>query len=97
MRYTCPHQYRPKGQCACRKPGLKLLEDAQAEFPIDMEKSWFVGDRLRDIETGAHAHLKTVLVATGGFSSDDEFFRIPSRMFLWAICQMRSTRCNNGE
>ena len=76
--YTCPHKYRPPTdpmpQCECRKPGLKLLEDAQAEFPIDMAKSWFIGDRLRDVETGRRAHLKTILVPTGGSSKDDEFF-----------------------
>lgn len=72
--YTCPHRYRAEGQCRCRKPGPKLLEDAQVEFPIDMEKSWLVGDRLRDVETGRRAHLKTILVATGGESKDDDFF-----------------------
>jgi D-glycero-D-manno-heptose 1,7-bisphosphate phosphatase len=72
--YTCPHRYRETGQCRCRKPGLGLLEDAQREFPIDMGKSWLIGDRLRDIETGRHAGLKTIFVATGGPSKDDEFF-----------------------
>lgn len=81
--YTCPHKYRPPGdpvpQCACRKPGTKLIEDAEADFaragtPIDVAQSWLVGDRLRDIETGKRAHLRTILVMTGGASSDDEFF-----------------------
>jgi D-glycero-D-manno-heptose 1,7-bisphosphate phosphatase len=72
--YTCPHQYRAEGQCACRKPGIGLIEQAQAAFPIDMEKSWLVGDRLRDVETGRRAGLKTILVSTGGVSKDDTFF-----------------------
>jgi D-glycero-D-manno-heptose 1,7-bisphosphate phosphatase len=72
--YTCPHKYRAEGQCRCRKPGLKLLEDAQAEFPIDTERSWLVGDRLRDIETGRRAGIKTVLVTSSGPSDDDKFF-----------------------
>jgi D-glycero-D-manno-heptose 1,7-bisphosphate phosphatase len=73
--YTCPHAYRAHGQCECRKPGLKLIQDAQSEFPIDMEHSWFIGDRLRDIETGKRAKLKTILVQTGGEDKkDDEFF-----------------------
>ncbi len=72
--YTCPHQYRAEGQCRCRKPGLKLLEDAQAAFPIDMSKSWLVGDRLRDVETGGRAGVKTILVASSGPSNDDKFF-----------------------
>jgi histidinol-phosphate phosphatase family protein len=72
--YTCPHQYRAEGQCECRKPGLKLIKDAQADFDIDMERSWFIGDRLRDVETGRRANLKTILVKTGGESKDDDFF-----------------------
>jgi len=72
--YTCPHQYRAEGQCNCRKPGTGLIEDAQKEFAIDIEKSWLVGDRLRDVATGRNAKLKTILVATGGVSKDDEFF-----------------------
>lgn len=72
--YTCPHRYRAEGQCDCRKPGLGLIKEAQADFPIDMPNSWLVGDRLRDIETGKRARLRTILVATGGESKDDEFF-----------------------
>jgi len=72
--YTCPHQYRTERQCHCRKPDTGLIEEAQTVFAIDMEKSWFIGDRLRDVETGRRAGLKTILVATGGPSKDDEFF-----------------------
>jgi histidinol-phosphate phosphatase family protein len=72
--YTCPHKYREEGQCECRKPGLGLLEQAQKEFDIDMENSWFVGDRLRDVETGRRAHIKTILVTTGGANDSDTLF-----------------------
>jgi histidinol-phosphate phosphatase family protein len=72
--YTCPHKYREEGQCECRKPGLKLIKDAQADFEIDMEHSWLIGDRLRDVETGRRAGVKTILVETGGESKDDDFF-----------------------
>ncbi len=73
--YTCPHRYRAEGQCECRKPGLGLIKDAQAEFPmIDMQNSWLIGDRLRDVETGRRAGLKTIFVKTGGASKDDDFF-----------------------
>jgi histidinol-phosphate phosphatase family protein len=72
--YTCPHRYRAKGQCSCRKPGLGLIRRAQARFSIDMTKSWLIGDRLRDVETGKRAGIKTILVKTGGKSDDDKFF-----------------------
>lgn len=72
--YTCPHRYQEKEQCECRKPGQKLIADARKDFNIDMTRSWFIGDRLRDIETGRRAGIETVLVMTGGESKDDEFF-----------------------
>lgn len=72
--YTCPHKYRAEGQCKCRKPGTGLIEQAEADLPIDRARSWLVGDRLRDVQTGKNAGLKTILVATGGKSKDDEFF-----------------------
>lgn len=72
--YTCPHKFRPEGQCNCRKPGPGLLEEAQAAFPIDMTKSWLIGDRLRDVETGRRLGLRTLQVGTGGPNEDDAFF-----------------------
>jgi histidinol-phosphate phosphatase family protein len=72
--FTCPHRYNPEKECDCRKPNPGLLVQAQAKFPIDMAHSWFVGDRLRDVETGKRAGLKTILVKTGGESRDDDFF-----------------------
>jgi histidinol-phosphate phosphatase family protein len=72
--YTCPHRFIEGRPCRCRKPELGLIEDAQKEFSIDMEHSWLVGDRLRDIETGRRAKFATILVGTGGNSKDDTFF-----------------------
>jgi len=72
--FTCPHRYHPERDCECRKPNPGLIDQARAKFPIDMEHSWFVGDRLRDVETGRRAGLKTILVKTGGESKDDTFF-----------------------
>lgn len=72
--FTCPHRFNPQKECECRKPNPGLIRQAQAKFAIDMARSWFVGDRLRDVETGRRVGLKTILVKTGGESKDDEFF-----------------------
>lgn len=72
--YTCPHRYQVEGQCACRKPGTALIEQAARDFPIDMTKSWMIGDRLRDIETGHRANLSTILVRTGTQTNGDDAF-----------------------
>jgi D-glycero-D-manno-heptose 1,7-bisphosphate phosphatase len=49
--------------CDCRKPSPKFLLDAAAEFDLDMEHSWMVGDRPTDIECGLRAGVKTIRVA----------------------------------
>jgi len=66
--YYCTH--RPEDNCDCRKPKIGLLEKAavklrQENLEIDFKESYFVGDSIRDIETGKSAHLKTILVFSG--------------------------------
>jgi D-glycero-D-manno-heptose 1,7-bisphosphate phosphatase len=61
--YFCPHL--PDAGCACRKPKTELIRRAAADFEIDLENSWFVGDKALDVETGRNANLKTALVLTG--------------------------------
>lgn len=61
--YHCPHL--PDEGCRCRKPNLGMLEEAAAKFDIDMTRSWFVGDKRLDAETGWNAGIRTALVRTG--------------------------------
>jgi D-glycero-D-manno-heptose 1,7-bisphosphate phosphatase len=61
--YVCPHA--PGDGCRCRKPGLELLERAAAELDADLSRSFFVGDKRIDIESGRAAGATTILVATG--------------------------------
>ena len=75
--FFCPHHPRFTGPCECRKPGLKLFRDAQAALNIDLGQSWWVGDRLSDIQPAAELGRsrgsagaerqegKAILVATG--------------------------------
>lgn len=48
--YFCPHLPEITGPCDCRKPGTLLFRQAAGRFGIDLSISWWVGDRLRDIE-----------------------------------------------
>jgi D-glycero-D-manno-heptose 1,7-bisphosphate phosphatase len=48
--YFCPHHPQFTGPCDCRKPGTKLFLDAQRELGIDFVRSWWVGDRLSDVQ-----------------------------------------------
>ena len=42
-----------------------MIEAACADFAIDLENSWIVGDKALDIELGWNAGIKTALVLTG--------------------------------
>ena len=68
--YHCPHH--PDGQvaglavrCDCHKPAPGLPLRAARELRLDLARSWFVGDILDDVEAGARAGCRTVLVDLG--------------------------------
>jgi len=68
--YYCPHHptcgmEKYKIECNCRKPKTGLVEKAVTELNISLENSFFVGDNLRDMETGWNSGIKTILVLTG--------------------------------
>lgn len=48
-----------------RKPGLGMIRRAQAELPIDMSRSFMVGDRLNDIIFAHRAGLTGIFVKSG--------------------------------
>ncbi|MEN6622382.1 MAG: HAD-IIIA family hydrolase [Smithella sp.] len=68
--YYCPHHPKEaKGiylqVCNCRKPSPGMLLQASEELNIDLVHSYFIGDRLNDIETGKKVGAKGILVRTG--------------------------------
>jgi histidinol-phosphate phosphatase family protein len=50
--YICPHAPSDVSPCACRKPGVELFERAARDHRVDLQRSWYVGDRWRDVEPG---------------------------------------------
>jgi len=48
--YYCPHHPDFTGPCSCRKPGVELFKRAARELGLDLRRSWFVGDMLKDAE-----------------------------------------------
>ncbi len=60
--YYCNHHPEYNGKCLCRKPGSIMLEKAAARFVIDTSKSYFIGDRERDVLAGEAAGIKGILV-----------------------------------
>ncbi|WP_022855979.1 D-glycero-alpha-D-manno-heptose-1,7-bisphosphate 7-phosphatase [Thermodesulfobacterium thermophilum] len=61
--FVCLHG--PNEGCNCRKPNPGLVLQALEKYPIDLEKSYFVGDKIVDVETGKRLGIKTILVLTG--------------------------------
>jgi D-glycero-D-manno-heptose 1,7-bisphosphate phosphatase len=59
----CPHA--KKAKCECRKPKTQLLEKAVMNLVFDKSRTYFVGDKLSDIEAGINFGVKTILVRTG--------------------------------
>lgn len=68
--YFCPHhpegvvpQYRLR--CDCRKPKTGMFRQAMRDFEIELERSYVVGDRLKDMEFAKACGLLGIMVETG--------------------------------
>ncbi len=61
--YYCPHF--PDEGCSCRKPAPGMILKAASDLRLDLGRSIMIGDRPHDIEAGAAAGCRTVLVLTG--------------------------------
>ena len=60
---VCPH--RDEEMCDCRKPETGLLENAERKHNINLKGSYFVGDKLSDVECAMRHGCKPILVETG--------------------------------
>ncbi len=60
--YYCPHHPDHTGDCDCRKPKPGLLLRGIADYNLDPESSYFIGDRERDMEAAAGAGVKGILI-----------------------------------
>jgi lipopolysaccharide heptosyltransferase II len=61
--YFCPHH--PDHGCLCRKPGRAMIDRAVAELQLDLRRSYYVGDHLRDMQLARMVGAKPILVTTG--------------------------------
>ena len=70
----CPHHPEFTGPCDCRKPGVLLFRRAAQEFGVELDKSWYLGDRLRDVLPAAELGGRGILVP-GGTTPPEELTR----------------------
>lgn len=76
--YCCHHPV--SGNCICRKPDSLLVEKAAARFKINVEESWFIGDKERDVLAGEKAGVRGILME-GNSSLLSAIKRIPGLKF----------------
>ncbi len=56
----CPHDNHHG--CGCRKPKPGMIFYAAKKFEIDLTKSYFVGDTIKDMQAAASAGCKSILI-----------------------------------
>lgn len=63
--YYCPHH--PDGtvkelaiQCRCRKPMPGMLEQAARDWPVDLGRSFLIGDKDHDVAAAAAFHIRGI-------------------------------------
>ena len=63
--YHCPHHPDITGACDCRKPAPGLFRDAARDLGLDLARSVYIGDRVRDVAAAAALGGRAFLVRTG--------------------------------
>jgi heptosyltransferase-2 len=64
--YFCPHH--PDEGCDCRKPNRGMIDQAVRERGVNLDRSYLIGDHIRDIELAKRIGARSVLVTTGAVS-----------------------------
>ena len=64
-----------------RKPGLGMIKKACDKYSIDLTKSFMIGDRITDLQTGANAGIKSILIVS---KLTDEA-EIPEYMYIQKV------------
>jgi D-glycero-D-manno-heptose 1,7-bisphosphate phosphatase len=60
----CPHT--PSDNCTCRKPLTGMINNILANFDIDLENSWLIGDKNSDILCAKNANIKNTIQVRSG-------------------------------
>jgi len=63
--HFCPHHPDISGDCSCRKPATGMHREAAETLGLDSTRSFFVGDRVRDLLPALELGGEGILVRTG--------------------------------
>lgn len=74
--YYCPHHPTARLEayrraCDCRKPSPGMIRQAADDLAIDVARSYVIGDRWGDVDLGAAAGMRSVLLRTGYGQAED--------------------------
>ncbi|MEJ5363416.1 MAG: HAD family hydrolase [Spirochaetota bacterium] len=61
--YMCPH--RKEDNCHCRKPETYFVDEAVAQYNLEVAKSFVIGDHPSDILLAKNAGMQGIYVLTG--------------------------------
>jgi len=61
----CPHHPAETGPCGCRKPATGMYVRAAGDLGIDLEASYYVGDKATDVIPAVELEGQGILVRTG--------------------------------
>lgn len=67
----CPHHPDRTGPCTCRKPAAGMFVEAARTLGLDLSRSYFIGDRVRDLLPAGELGGVGILVRTG-YGIDEE-------------------------
>jgi histidinol-phosphate phosphatase family protein len=81
--YFCPHT--DEDNCECRKPKLGMVLAAAKEHNLDLKKSYFIGDSVRDYIVGENMGGKGILIRTGSGKKQEKKIK-EEKIKPFAVC-----------
>ncbi len=76
--YICPFhpEFSSKDESICRKPSPSMVLEAAKDFNLNLENTYFIGDKATDVETGKNSGCKTILLDSDVYPNElDELKR----------------------
>jgi D-glycero-D-manno-heptose 1,7-bisphosphate phosphatase len=72
---VCPHD--DHDGCTCRKPRPGMLIELAAQWQVDLDRSFIVGDTWKDMEAGSRARCRTILLTRDYNQGTASDFAVP--------------------
>lgn len=71
--FICPHG--SDNECDCRKPKPGMLITASKKYNVDLNSSFMIGDRDKDIYAGINAGTKTIFLSNRSMGKENYLCR----------------------